>query len=52
MRVAQLSSRRLRYDRPRNGPERRADLEHWRGDDGGDLIVAAVEVSWGDRIRG
>lgn len=28
----------------------RADLEHWRSADGHDLIVAAVEVSWGDRI--
>jgi hypothetical protein len=30
----------------------RADLEHWRSDDGKDLIVAAVEVSWADRIPG
>ena len=30
----------------------RADLEHWHSADGRDLIVAAVEVSWGARIRG
>jgi hypothetical protein len=30
----------------------RADLQHWRSADGRDLLVAAVEVSWGDRIRG
>jgi hypothetical protein len=31
----------------------RADLEHWHSaHDGKDLIVAAVQVSWGDRIRG
>jgi hypothetical protein len=30
----------------------RADLEHWHSPDGKDLIVVAVEVSWGDRISG
>lgn len=34
------------------GKDGRADLEHWRSTDGLDLIVAAVDVSWGDRIRG
>jgi hypothetical protein len=29
-----------------------AELQHWRSADGRDLIVAAVEISWGDRIRG
>ena len=28
----------------------RADLEHWRSLDGRDPIVAAVDVSWGDRF--
>jgi hypothetical protein len=30
----------------------RADLEHWRSAEGRDLVVAAVEVSWGSRISG
>ena len=30
----------------------RANLEHWRSADGRDLVVAAGEVSWGDRITG
>lgn len=30
----------------------RADLEHWRSDEGTDLVVAAVQVSWADRIHG
>lgn len=29
-----------------------AALEHWHSADGHDLVVAAVEISWGDRIRG
>jgi hypothetical protein len=28
----------------------RADLEHWRSTDNHDLVVTAVEVSWGSRI--
>lgn len=40
------------------GPEKHAtkdghaDLEHWRSQSGQDLVVVAVEVSWGDRIQG
>lgn len=30
----------------------RADLEHWRSADGRDLVVLAVEVTWGARIGG
>jgi hypothetical protein len=30
----------------------RADLEHWTSSDGRDLVVVAVEVSWGSRILG
>jgi hypothetical protein len=28
----------------------RADLEHWRSVDGRDLVVVAVDVTWGNRI--
>jgi hypothetical protein len=34
------------------GKDGRANLEHWRSADGKDLVVAAVAVSWGGRIRG
>ncbi|SHF50414.1 hypothetical protein SAMN05443575_0127 [Jatrophihabitans endophyticus] len=47
--VATLASR----GRPpivRSSEDGRADLEHWRSEEGGDLVVAAVDVSWGDRI--
>jgi hypothetical protein len=37
---------------PSRKRERRAELEHWRSDAGQGLVVAAIEVSWGDRIRG